>query len=131
MFTRTLSFAALAGAFLVLVTVSAGAREAFNAEKFTAAQEAGKPILVDVYAAWCPTCKTQRPIIDSLAADPAYADLVVFTVDFDTQKDALKSFGAHKQSTLIVFKGKTEAGRSVGDTDPQTIKALVDKAAAQ
>ena len=32
------------------------------------------------------------------------------------------------QSTLIVYKGSEEEGRSSGDTDPRAIQALLDKA---
>ena len=31
-----------------------------------------------------------------------------------------------KQSTLIAFKGKTETGRSVGDTKAASIEALIN-----
>jgi hypothetical protein len=48
-------------------------------------------------------------------------------VDFDSQKDAVKAFGARMQSTLITFKGSLETGRSVGDTNPGSIAALLDK----
>jgi hypothetical protein len=50
-----------------------------------------------------------------------------FVVDFDNQKDAVKSFGARMQSTLIAFKGEHETGRSVGDTDRASIAALLNK----
>jgi hypothetical protein len=53
--------------------------------------------------------------------------LVYFVVDFDTQKEAVKFFGARMQSTLIAFKGATETGRSVGDTDAASIAALLRK----
>jgi hypothetical protein len=39
----------------------------------------------------------------------------------------LKRFGVQRQSTLIVFKGKQEAGRSVADTNPASIEALLAK----
>jgi hypothetical protein len=48
-------------------------------------------------------------------------------VDFDDQKDAVKSFGVRTQSTLIAFKGDKETGRSVGDTNRSSIAALLDK----
>lgn len=35
--------------------------------------------------------------------------------------------GARMQSTLIVFRGNAERGRSVGDTDENSIKALLEK----
>ena len=43
------------------------------------------------------------------------------------QKDAVKYFGARMQSTLIAYKGATETGRSVGDTERGSIAALLDK----
>ena len=54
--------------------------------------------------------------------------MVVFKVDFDSQKDALRALNAQRQSTLIVFKGEKETGRSVGDTNPGSIEALLDSA---
>ena len=51
----------------------------------------------------------------------------VYEVDFDSSKDVLKQFRVQSQSTLIVFKGANEVGRSTGDTNPASIKALVSK----
>jgi len=99
----------------------------FEAEAFAAAQAAGRPILVEVSAPWCPICKTQKPILARLAADPRFKDLVIFDVDFDSRKDVLRRFDARMQSTLIAFKGATETGRSVGETQPEWIEGLVEK----
>ena len=114
----------------VLLSLSAGLTAAagtasFTAAAFEAAQKAGKPILIDVTAPWCPTCKAQAPLVNGLAAGPLFKDLQVFDVDFDSQKDVLRRFGVQRQSTLIVFKGATEMGRSVGDTDKISIEALL------
>ena len=98
---------------------------AFAAADFEAAQAAGKPILVDIWASWCPTCKAQGPVIESLLGDARFKDIVFFRVDFDSQRDIVRSFGAQKQSTLIAFKGKAETGRSVGETDAAAIEALL------
>ena len=100
----------------------------FDAAAFAEAQKEGKPILIDVFAVWCPVCRAQNPILVQLTRESKYKDLVVFKVDFDTQKDALRALNAQSQSTLIVFKGGTEQGRSVGDTDQDSIAALLDKA---
>jgi len=100
----------------------------FDAAAFGAAQAAGKPILVEVTAPWCPTCKAQKPILSGLAGKPKFKDLVIFQIDFDSQKELLKKFDVFMQSTLIVFKGTKEAGRSTGDTNPGSIEALLDKA---
>lgn len=99
----------------------------FDAAAFKAAQEAGKPILVEISAPWCPVCKAQKPILSNLGARPEFAKFTVFEVDFDSQKEALRLLKAQSQSTLIVFKGRQEAGRSVGDTNAASIEALLKK----
>ena len=103
----------------------AGEPQPNDPQAFATAQAAGKPILVDVHASWCPICAKQRPILASLERTTELSDLVVFDVDFDSQKDVVPQFGAQQQSTLIVFKGKGEKGRSIGETDPSAINALL------
>lgn len=99
----------------------------FNAKEFDAAQAAGKSILVEVHAPWCPVCKAQAPILARLSNQSKYKDTVRFVIDFDSQKDLLRRFNVQKQSTLISFKGKRESGRSVGDTSAASIEALLAK----
>ena len=101
---------------------------AFTQDAFAKAQQDGKPILVHVWASWCPTCKAQGPTLSAIEADPAFKGLTIYKVDFDTQKDAVKALGVKMQSTLIAFHGKTEEARSTGDTNPDSIKALAAKA---
>ena len=117
--TLLLSFVAFAA--------HAAEKVSYDAKSFTAAQAAGKPILVEIHASWCPTCKAQEPILGSLERQDKFKNLIVFRVDFDSQKDAVKAFGARMQSTLITFKGSQETGRSVGDTNPASIATLLDK----
>lgn len=105
----------------------AGMRADYTAAGLAAAQKAGKSILVEVHAPWCPVCKAQTPVLSKLEADPRFANLAVFHVDFDSQKDALKALGVQKQSTLIVYKGAAEKGRSTGATDPLSIEELLEK----
>ena len=106
----------------------AAERVPFDQSRFAAAQEAGKPILVDIAASWCPTCQAQKPIISEIMAKSEYATLVVFQVDFDSQKDVVRRFGARLQSTLIVFKGRREVARSVGDSERRSIERLIGTA---
>ena len=106
----------------------AGEKLPFDQARFAVAQQANRSILVDITASWCPTCKAQKPIIDSLAAKPEFKDLTIFEIDFDAQKDAARALRAQSQSTLIAFKGKTEMGRSVGETEPASIEALARSA---
>lgn len=104
-----------------------GTEQPFTQSAFDAAQKAGKPILVDTFATWCPICARQAPIIEKLSAEPKYKGLVVFRVNFDTQKDVMRQLHATVQSTLIAYRGTKEVGRSVGETQPEWIEDLMDK----
>jgi thioredoxin 1 len=118
-----LALCALAVAAVLVFSVVGHAAQPFDEQSFKQAQAASKTILVDVTASWCPTCKRQRPIIEQIEKEKP--NLVVYEVDFDTAKDTLKRFRVQQQSTLIVFKGTKEIGRSTGDTDPARIRALI------
>jgi hypothetical protein len=49
-------------------------------------------------------------------------------VDFDSRKDVMRALGAQRHSTLIVYAGGAEFGRSVGDTRRDGIEALLASA---
>jgi thioredoxin 1 len=124
-----ISSAALAPTFAARFTPAfASEQRPFDESAFAAAQKADKPILIAIQATWCPICKAQKPILSELMADSKFKNLVYFTIDFDSQKDLVHRFGAQKQSTLIAFKGDKEEGRSVGDSNRDSIAALLNKA---
>lgn len=126
---RSLALAVVASvALLASLPASSAEWKPFDAAAFAQAQKEGKPILVDIFAAWCPTCRAQNPILTQLTREPKYQDMVVFKVDFDTQKDDVRALKAQSQSTLIVYNGETEKGRTVGGTNPASIAALLDSA---
>jgi thiol-disulfide isomerase/thioredoxin len=113
---------------MTTIGAAAAERKTFDEKAFANAQAQGQPILIDISASWCPTCQAQKPVIQKLSEEPQYKDLMIFDVDFDTRKDVLRKFGAQVQSTLIVFKGDKETGRSVGATSETAIDDLMRKA---
>ena len=122
------SFISAAAFSAMTLPASAAVTVPYTAEAFDAAQAAGKSVLVEIHATWCPTCKAQAPILSSIEQGEAFKDLLVLHVDFDSQKDAVRRLGARMQSTLITFKGGKETGRSVGDTNQASIADLLQKA---
>lgn len=87
----------------------------------TQAQQAGKAYALHFHADWCPVCRKQSQVIDTLKADPKL-NVIVFIVNYDKEKPLRKQYGVRTQSTLIAFRGKTETGRLAGDTDPDIIR---------
>jgi thiol-disulfide isomerase/thioredoxin len=109
-------------------TQAGAAAQTFDQPTFDKLQLQGKPVLVMVHASWCPTCKAQEPLISELLQQPENKSLTALRVDFDAQKPVVHHFKVSQQSTLIVFKGGKEVGRSTGDTSKAGIAALLKKA---
>lgn len=121
---RTRLAAALA-ATLSAAAAAAAEQKPFTPEAFAAAQAANAPIVVEVYAPWCPICARQQPTLKALEANPAYDKVQVFRIDFDHQSDAVRSVNATMQSTLIAYHGRAEKARLVGVTKRDRIEELV------
>lgn len=113
---------------LAVTATSAGEVKKYDQATFDALAAAGKPVVVVVHATWCPTCKAQDPIQKGLMKSEPFKDYTMLTLDFDADKPILKTLRVSQQSTMIVFKGKTEVGRSVGDTTKAGIEGLMKKA---
>jgi thiol-disulfide isomerase/thioredoxin len=122
---KTITFIALSA---VLSIATAGEIKPFNQQDFDKLTQEGKPVVLGISATWCPTCRAQKPILDGLMKQPAYKNVTLMTIDFDSEKPTLKTFKVNMQSTLIAFKGDKEVGRSVGDTTSSGIESLVKKA---
>ncbi len=114
---------------LVLASLAAIAGEMpFSQKIFDDLRANGKPVVVHVHASWCGVCKKQAEIMDTLAVDKQFKDLTVLRADFDTEKDLLKTLKVVHQSTFVAFKGGTEVARSAGETNKDSIAALLAKA---
>lgn len=130
MMIRRMLPAILLAASLGIASAQAASVQPYQQADFVAAQQADKPILIFVEAPWCPTCAKERPILSGLYASPAFKDLHVFTVDFDSSKPLLHELNVRMQSTLIVYHGGKETGRATGVTDPDAIKKLLEASKA-
>ena len=100
----------------------------YSAEAFQKAQNDNKMIVIDVYKDGCGTCAKQKPALE--AARAQYPNAEFFRVNFVEDKAAVKHFKAIKQSTIIVFKGKEERGRVLGETDHDKLLTLIAKGAS-
>jgi len=99
----------------------------FSQAEFDRLTQAGQPVVVDVSATWCPTCKAQKSILEKLMKQPAYKDVTLLTVDFDIEESTVRALKVSMQSTLVGFKGAQEVARSVGDTTEAGIEGLIQK----
>ena len=123
---QNLALRSLLVAFVLLVGLPSSGAEAgkwtdYDAKQFSAAQKSGSPIVIDVFASWCPVCRQQKPILDDVAQLPALKGAILMKVDFDVQKEFLREHRVARQSTILVFKSGKETVRSVAETDRERL----------
>lgn len=99
----------------------------YSAQALAAAERAGQPVALHFHADWCPTCRTQQKVLQSLK-DEKGLDLTVLTANYDTEKDLRRRFKVNAQSTLIVLKGQQEAARVIGETSVTGIRTALKSA---
>lgn len=125
-FGLVLSLALIGG--MLGVPADAAERYVYSQTEFAKARAEGKPILVHVTASWCTVCKIQDSLIERDLFTPEFAKVVLFDVDFDSQKNVLRQFNVSSVSTLIVFKSGKETTRLIGGTDPDVLEAVMRRA---
>ena len=99
----------------------------YTAAALAAAQKADQPIAVHFHADWCPTCRAQEKVLQSLKAEPGL-DLTVLVANYDTEKALKRRFKVNAQSTLVVLRGQNERARLVGDTTATGIRDALKSA---
>lgn len=122
--------APILAALAIAASVPAQAAEVrkFDTASFEAAKAAGRPILVDVKAWWCPVCGSQnRTIKAAVTGNRVYDKLVIFEINYDDQKPEWRALGVRKQGTLIGYKGRTEVGRIEFKTDKPLINGFLGR----
>ena len=92
---------------------------------FSQAQADNKHIVLEVFKKGCGTCAAQQPSLKEARAK--YPNATFMKFDFVNDTEAVEQFKVVKQSTIIVFKGKEEVARLIGETDRDAIIGAIDK----
>ena len=128
MIKRFTSVAIAVAVFTVIcVSAFAGEIKPYNEAAFKEATAAGRTVLLDFHADWCPVCRKQGPLLQSLVQEDKLKDVAAFKVNYDQESALKQEFKVTSQSTLIVLKGETVVSRATGVTDKAAIRALIEK----
>jgi thioredoxin 1 len=110
----------------------AAAPVAYSPEALAAELAAGKAVVLDFAASWCPSCLAQGRAIQALRAEnPAYdAGLVFMVADWDTWKDKeiAQRLGVTGRGAVVILKGDAIVARSDVHLQKAQLKALLDGA---
>lgn len=74
---------------------------------------ANVPVLLDVYADWCPPCRRIAPLIEELAVE-LEGRVVVAKLDSEANPNLIAKLGINSLPTFLVFNEGAEVHRMVG-----------------
>ena len=97
----------------------------FNKTLFDKAQSEGKVVIVSSWIEYCSSCASQMKVLNKAKNDGKLFDIKFDNIEyfsFDvTKKEISNLFDVQYQTTLIIFKGKQEVYRSIGETTEDLI----------
>ncbi|MCJ9429174.1 thioredoxin family protein [Kordiimonas marina] len=99
--------------------------QTYDKATFDTLMAADKPVLVEIYASWCPTCVRQQMAFKSLAESGKAPTLPAVRVDFDHDKDFGRHYGFEGTGILAIFRGGHEVARAGGLVTPDAILAFL------
>ena len=86
-----------------------------------------KPVLVDLWAAWCRPCLMVAPILDELAEE--YSGKISFVkVDVDQNPKTAARYGIMSIPTLLIFKNGEPVSHIVGFRPKEELKRRLEGA---
>ena len=124
---KTLLNAMFTGLFL-FASAAFAAGQPITAAELADIEKQGKSAVISTHADWCSTCKAQDKVLSNFMKDPDYKNVVFYQVDYDNQKDLLKTLKVRSQSTIIVYKNGKEVARATGDTKEAALSKLTRQA---
>lgn len=127
------SFLILTAIAGLAATVARAAELAAYSDELVAAElAAGKTVLIDFTASWCPSCQSQGRLIERLRAEnPAYDAAITFVeADWDTYKDSelATRYGVTSRGSLIILRGDAVIAQTTTHSTEDALKALLDQA---
>ena len=88
--------------------------------------QAKKPVLLDIFATWCPPCKMLSPVLEKIAHD--YQEkLIVAKMDLDACPQTGNKFSVEVIPTVFLFQDGVVADKFVGFKPEEEIKRIIDK----
>jgi len=82
--------------------------------------------LMDFNAPWCAPCRSQEPILESLA-EKFQGKATVASMNVDENRDIAMNLGIMSIPTLVIFKNSREVQRYVGLQPEVTLSEALDK----
>ncbi len=75
--------------------------------------QSSKPVVIDVYATWCPPCKQLAPHFEAVAHELGN-QYNFYKINIDEESELAAQFGVTSIPTLLFLQKGEEVGRAMG-----------------
>ena len=99
--------------------------EEYATPRFEELMARGEPMLVEVYASWCPTCLLQHKALETLHEEGRGPQIRAIRVDFERDADFINKYGFRSTGTMVLFNDGREVVRQAGLVTPEKIEAFL------
>lgn len=99
--------------------------EEYSTPRFDELMARGEPLLVEVYASWCPTCLLQHRALDTLHAEGRGPNIRAIRVDFDRDMDFIRKYNFRYTGTMVLYDEGRETARANGLVTPDKIEEFL------
>lgn len=86
--------------------------------------QAGKPVVVDVYATWCGPCQQMEPIFEELEKE--MPDIKFVKLNVDEARDLSIKHGVISVPTFLFFKDAQVKGKETGYMSKDVLKEKIE-----
>ena len=97
----------------------------FSLSSLEKAKATGKTVVVNSYEPWCWSCRKQDKVL--INAKNEFKDVVFLTYQQGKHKDIAQALNVSVRTTIVVFKGKKEVARIIGQTEKTEIYSAIKK----
>lgn len=89
-------------------------------------EKSSLPVLLDLWATWCPPCRMLAPIVDEVAKELS-GKAIIGKLDVDGNQQTAARFRVQSIPTMIIFRDGQEAERIVGLQSKEAILQKLKK----
>ena len=79
-----------------------------------------RPLVVDVWAEWCPPCKALSPVLETLSDE--HEELEFIKVDADANDKVLDEYGVRGLPTILLIQNGEVVARRTGAAPKQVLE---------
>ena len=97
----------------------------FSLSSLEKAKNTGKTVVVNSYEPWCWSCRKQDKVL--IGAKDEFKGVVFLTYQQGKHKDIAEALNISMRTTIVVFKGKKEVARIIGQTGKPEIYSAIKK----